>query len=220
MHLNDLPERSQEYLKALWDLVEHHGETVTVKDLVARTGQKPPTASEAIKRLAAQGLVEHERYAGVSLTAAGRELAMEIVRRHRLLETFLVTNLGYSWDEVHEDADILEHACSDRFIDRLDALLGHPDRDPHGDPIPDAHGRIADLGTDTLADAPVGQPLTLLRVCDTNSDLLRYLGQHGVQPGDELTIRADVAGLLEIDVRGDVISLAKAAAHDVTVAPA
>ena len=127
MHLSDLPERTQDYLKVLWDLSEHSGGApIALKELAGRLNQKVPTASEAVKRLVAQGLVEHERYAGVSLTPEGQALSMGMVRRHRLLETFLVKELGYTWDEVHEDADLLEHACSDRFIDRLDQHLGHP----------------------------------------------------------------------------------------------
>ena len=143
MHLEELPTRSQDYLKVLWDLSEHSGGTpVALKDVAGRLEQKVPTASEAIKKLAAQGLVEHERYQGVSLSPAGRELAMQMVRRHRLIETFLVRTLGYRWDQVHDEAEALEHAVSDFMVERMAAVLGHPERDPHGDPIPAADGRI------------------------------------------------------------------------------
>ena len=218
MYIHELSERTQDYLKVVWDLSEHNGgNPVPLKDVAGRLGQKTSTASEAIKRLAAQGLIAHERYAGVSLTAEGRRLAIAMVRRHRLLETFLVTSLGYSWDEVHEDADLLEHACSDRFIERLDALLGHPARDPHGDPIPDADGAIADLGVLTLADVAVGQAVILERVCDEDPELLRYLDKHGVRVGDELVVQSAGAGLLSVRVGKTQMSLAAAVADDLTV---
>ncbi len=218
MQLRDLPERTQDYLKVLWDLTEHHGgRPVTLREVAGRMGQKTPTASEAIKRLAAQGLVEHEPYAGVLLNPAGRELAMGMVRRHRLLETFLVEKMGYTWDEVHEDADMLEHACSDRFIDRLAALLGNPARDPHGDPIPAADGSIEDLGQLTLADVPPRTTAEVLRVCDEDPELLRYLGSCGVRIGSRLVVDSQVAGLLEVSTGERRFSLAEVAAREITV---
>ena len=218
MLLLDLPERTQDYLKVLWDLSEHlGGEAVPLKQIAQRTGQKVPTASEAIKRLATQGLVNHERYAGVTLTEEGTALAMGMVRRHRLLETFLVQELGYSWDEVHADADLLEHACSDLFIERLDAHLGSPTRDPHGDPIPNAQGVIDVLEGDTLDRAPVGVPLLIERVCDEDPEFLRYLDRCGVDVGDEVVVTARIAGLVEVRHGADEFSLAEVAARDVTV---
>ena len=218
MLLHDLPERTQDYLKVLWDLSEHlGGEAVPLKQIAQRTGQKVPTASEAIKRLATQGLVNHERYAGVTLTEEGTALAMGMVRRHRLLETFLVQELGYSWDEVHADADLLEHACSDLFIERLDAHLGSPTRDPHGDPIPNAQGVIDVLEGDTLDRAPVGVPLLIERVCDEDPEFLRYLDRCGVDVGDEVVVTARIAGLVEARHGADEFSLAEVAARDVTV---
>ena len=110
--------------------------------LAERIGVSASTASESIRKLADQGLVDHEKYGAVTLTEAGREAALAMVRRHRLMETFLVTELGYGWDEVHDEAEVLEHAVSDRMLDRIDAKLGHPTRDPHGDPIPAADGNV------------------------------------------------------------------------------
>lgn len=218
MHLHDLPERTQDYLKVLWDLSEHlDGQAVPLKQIAQRTGQKVPTASEAIKRLAAQGLVNHERYAGVTLTEEGMALAMGMVRRHRLLETFLVQELGYTWDEVHADADLLEHACSDLFIERLDAHLGSPTRDPHGDPIPNAQGVIDVLEGDTLDRAPVGVPLIIERVCDEDPEFLRYLDRCGVDVGDEVVVTARIAGLVEVRHGAEEFSLAEVAAREVTV---
>ena len=110
--------------------------------LAERIGVSASTASESIRKLADQGLVDHEKYGAVTLTDAGRRAALAMVRRHRLMETFLVRELGYSWDEVHDEAEVLEHAVSDRMLDRIDAKLGHPTRDPHGDPIPAADGQV------------------------------------------------------------------------------
>lgn len=218
MHFSELSIRAQDYLKVMWDLAEHSGgESVSLRELAERTGQKTPTASEAMKRLAAQGLVEHERYAGLALTPEGREVAMALVRRHRLLETFLVEVLGYGWDEVHEDADLLEHACSDRFIARLDAHLGSPAVDPHGDPIPDAAGAIAAVELTTLADVPLGATAQVVRVCDGDPDLLRYLDSFGVRPGKGVKVVGEVAGMCEVECSGQRFHIARTAAHEINV---
>lgn len=218
MHFSELSIRAQDYLKVMWDLSEHSGgESVSLRELAERTGQKTPTASEAMKRLAAQGLVEHERYAGLALTPQGREVAMALVRRHRLLETFLVEVLGYGWDEVHEDADLLEHACSDRFIARLDAHLGSPAVDPHGDPIPDAAGAIAAVELTTLADVPIGARAQVVRVCDGDPDLLRYLDSFGVRPGSDVEVVGEVAGMCEAECAGQRFHIARTAAHEINV---
>lgn len=133
----DLTAVAQDYLKLIWSAREWSDEAVTVGLVAERLGVSASTASEGIRKYTAQGLLTHARYGGVGLTpTGGEEYALEMVRRHRLLETFLVENLGYRWDEVHHEAEVLEHAVSDRFIARIDALLGHPRHDPHGDPIP------------------------------------------------------------------------------------
>lgn len=199
MHISDLPDKTQDYLKTIWDITDRNGgQPATLGEIAEILEQKTPTASEAIKRLAARDLVHHERYSGVTLTATGRALALEMVRRHRLLETFLHDVLGYTWDEVHEDADLLEHAASDRLIARIDAHLDHPRRDPHGDPIPTAEGLIDDLGHTTLATAVPGVTVTITRVQDIDPELLRYLAEHGVVPGSRITIaREPFAGIVE-----------------------
>lgn len=221
MHLHDLPERTQDYLKTLWNYEERHGVGVAIPlgELARAAGQKLPTCSEAVKRLAAKGLVVHERYAGARLTEAGRELAVAVARRHRLLESFLVTTLGYSWDEVHEEADLLEHACSDRFVDRLDALLGHPSRDPHGDPIPAADGTAEPLSRCRLVDAVPGAEVVVEQVNDTDPELLRLLDRHGVRPGTRLILVGPAAaGLIEVSAEGgEPFALAEVAARDIAV---
>ncbi len=199
MHISDLPDKTQDYLKTIWDITDRSaGQPATLGEIAEILEQKTSTASEAIKRLAARNLVHHERYSGVSLTETGHGLALEMVRRHRLLETFLHDVLGYTWDEVHEDADLLEHAASDRLIARIDAHLGHPRRDPHGDPIPTADGLIDAVSRATLATVHPGDTVTITRVQDTDPELLRYLAEHGVIPGSRITVtRAPFAGMVE-----------------------
>src|SRR3989337_1297624 len=138
--MHELSTLAETYLKVIWNAGEWIEEPVTVGALAARLGFTPSTVSEAIRKLDRLGLVSHARYGAIELTKEGRLAALAMVRKHRLLETFLVTELGYTWDEVHDEAEILEHACSDRFIDRLANKLGDPTRDPHGDPIPRSDG--------------------------------------------------------------------------------
>lgn len=221
MHISDLPDKSQDYLKAIWDITDRSaGQAATLGEIAEILEQKTPTASEAIKRLAARELVHHERYAGVTLTPTGRGLALEMVRRHRLLETFLHDVLGYTWDEVHEDADLLEHAASDRLILRIDAHLGHPERDPHGDPIPTAEGVIEDLGNVTLASVEPGASVSISRVHDTDPELLRYLAGHGVTPGSRITIKdKPFAGMVTVlvEASGESFPLAETQLVQITV---
>lgn len=133
---------TQDYLKVVWAACEWGGTGASITGLARRMEVAPSTASENVTRLVEEGLVAHEPYKAVTLTPEGRRRAMAIVRRHRLLETYLVTRLGFEWDEVHEEAEELEHAVSDRLLARLDAVLGHPTRDPHGDPIPTEDGDL------------------------------------------------------------------------------
>lgn len=219
MHVSDLPDRSQDYLKAIWTVAEHTGHPAPVGELAARVGQKTTTASEAIRRLAVKGLVEHRPYQGVSLTAEGTRLALAMVRRHRLLETFLVQVLGYTWDEVHEDAELLEHSASDRFIERIDAHLGHPRRDPHGDPIPDVHGETGIHEWIPLAAVGAGETVTVEQADDRDPQLLRYLADHHLVPGARLTVAGPpVAGMLKVSLagQGDVL-LAETALEEIRV---
>ena len=149
---------------------------VSTKLLAERLGVSASTASESIRKLAEQGLVHHEKYGAVTLTDRGRHAALAVVRRHRLLETFLVSELGYGWDEVHDEAEILEHAVSDLMLDRIDAKLGHPTRDPHGDPIPAADGQVPTprpgscRPARTATTAPWrGSPMPIPRCCATST---------------------------------------------------
>ena len=150
---------------------------------------KQSTISGALLRMVNAGLVEHKPYGRVGLTSAGRRSAVTMVRRHRLLETFLVEVLGYSWDEVHEEADALEHAVSEKLVDRIDRYLGHPVQDPHGDAIPTESGSMPVVPlTKSLSQVGDGQTVRVWRVSDQDPALLRYLSRHGVCPGTLLKL--------------------------------
>jgi DtxR family Mn-dependent transcriptional regulator len=164
-----------------------------VKGLAARLDVRPASVSEGLRRLADQGLVVHERYGAIELTEAGRLHAVAMVRRHRLLETFLVEMLGYGWDEVHGEAEILEHAVSDLLLDRVDAALGHPDRDPHGDPIPTVDGTVHLPETVPLAEATTGEH-RIARISDADPEVLRALADRGVGLDTVVRVAAGASG--------------------------
>ncbi len=163
---------AQDYLKVVWSAAEWSSAPVTTKMLAERLGVGAPTVSETVRKLCDQGLLTHPPYGAVELTATGRAHAVAMVRRHRLIETFLVRELGYGWDEVHDEAEVLEHAVSDLLVDRLAARLGHPTRDPHGDPIPDADGRVRAPTARLLRDLEPGR-WVVARISDADPDLLR-----------------------------------------------
>lgn len=218
MHVSELPDRSQDYLKAIWNITEHSSGPAPLGELASRVGQKTTTASEAIRRLAEKGLVVQEPYRGVTLTEIGRKLAVDMVRRHRLLETFLVRVLDYTWDEVHEDAELLEHSVSDRFMARIDAHLGYPGRDPHGDPIPDAAGRVERINWISLAAVGEGETVIVEQANDHNPQLLRYLAAHGVMPGSRITVTGPpAAGMLRVMVDGEMVVLAETVLGEIRV---
>lgn len=170
----------QDYLKVIWAAQEWSREPVTTSWLAERLGVAAPTVSETLRRLAERGWVEHTPYRGVTLTDAGRSLAVTMVRRHRLIETWLVANLGYRWDEVHAEAEVLEHGVSERFVDRVDAVLGHPVRDPHGDPIPAPDGRVTRPEAVPLAALRPGERGAVARVDDADPAVLRECAAAGV----------------------------------------
>ena len=178
----DLTVAVQDYLKAIYAL-ESAGERVTTSALASRMGVSAPSATAMTKRLAELGLVERAPYRGVSLTEEGRLGALEVLRHHRLLERYLVDRLGLSLDEVHVEADRLEHALSEELEAKIDAELGYPTHDPHGDPIPDRELRVSEDGGRTLCDLEVGDRATVSRVPDADPELLRYLDGLGLVPG-------------------------------------
>ena len=161
----------------------------STKNLSEQLSVVPASVTNMLGRLQEMGLVEYERYRGASLTERGREEAMRLVRRHRLIETFLLEHLGYSWQEVHEEAERLEHAVSDGFTERLAEFLGHPDHDPHGDPIPAADGTLEPDDSFPLSDAVAGRRVRIYKVSDESIPTLDYLGDHGLVPGRLLSIK-------------------------------
>jgi DtxR family Mn-dependent transcriptional regulator len=156
--------------------------------LAAALNVTPGTATTMVKALAESGLVEYEPYAGVALTPAGEKLAALVTRRHRLIELFLVQVMGYAWDEVHDEAEQLEHAVSDRLVDRMDDMLGRPEVDPHGDPIPDAEGLVKPQKAQTLLTCPLETSVTVTRVIDQDRDFLRFIEHHNLKPGETIRV--------------------------------
>ncbi|WP_017974043.1 metal-dependent transcriptional regulator [Actinopolyspora halophila] len=177
----------EDYVRTIYGLSER-GSSVTNTTLTSRLGLSPSSVSGMITKLAQLGLVTHERYRSVELTTTGRRLACDVLRRHRLLEQFLVEVLDYTWDEVHQEADALEHAVSDELIEHIASKLGHPTHDPHGDPIPTAEGVVEKPTTKLLDQLPPGTVGTIARVWDTDSELLRYLTDHGMTLGNRIEV--------------------------------
>ena len=184
---SDLTVAVQDYLKAIYSL-ETAGERVTTSALAARMGVSAPSATAMTKRLDELGLVERAPYKGVALTEDGRRSALEMLRHHRLLERYLADRLGLSLDEVHAEADRLEHALSEELEAKIDAELGYPTRDPHGDPIPDRELRLKAGRDRTLADLKPGERASVSRVPNDDPELLRYLGELGLVPGSDVEV--------------------------------
>jgi len=190
----------EDYVKVIYAFTEWQDKPITSSQLAVRLGVANSSVSEMVRKLKDQGLVNHEPYSPIRLTADGLALALSMVRRHRLLETYLVRELGYTWDEVHEEAEHLEHAVSATFIERMSAKLGHPTRDPHGDPIPDASGRVHMPPSHRLDELDPGHRGRVSRISDHDPELLRYFDQSGIGVDTELQVlgRLPFGGALEV----------------------
>lgn len=184
---------ADDYLKTVYAHTEWQDAAITPSVLAAKLGIAPSSVTEMVKKLAAAGLVSHVPYGAVRLTDAGTKRALATVRRHRLVETWLVREFDYRWDEVHDEAEVLEHTISDRLLEGIDARLGRPRFDPHGDAIPDADGRVEREPFVLLADAPVGHVGRVLRVSDDDPEILRTLESHGVDVGTQVEVTASGA---------------------------
>lgn len=220
MSVSDLSASTQNYLKAVWSLNEWSDEPVTASTLARQVGVKLSTASDAIRKLTSQGFLEHTPYGAVALTPTGRDYAVAMVRRHRLIESFLVEALGYRWDQVHDEAEALEHAVSDFMIERIDDYLEYPDRDPHGDPIPQADGTINKLEAIRLTDLAAGKQARVERISDADAELLQYFAEHEVRVGTILEGRpgAPYSEAMEITLKGGgTLSLGRTATNAVWV---
>lgn len=213
----------ENYLKAIYqaEAARHvdEPELMPMGQLAASLGVVPGTATTMVKALAESGLVEYEPYAGVRLTAAGRKLAALVLRRHRLIELFLVRVMGMRWDEVHEEAEHLEHAVSERLIERIDEMLGHPDADPHGDPIPTSAGDLTAPHYDTLLTCPLHRTVRLARVSDQDAAFLRFLEESQLKPGEivEIEERDPAADRVRLKRRADRITIGTQAAAKLLV---
>ncbi len=201
-----LPSQTVEnYLKAIFQaqtaLPSADG-LVPMGQLASALSVTPGTATTMVKALAESGLVRYEPYAGVRLSAAGERLAALVLRRHRLIELFLVKVMGMSWAEVHDEAEHLEHAVSDRLIERIDEMLGRPSVDPHGDPIPDSQGTVRQLDYDTLLTCPLHAPVTIKRVSDQDSDFLRFVERHDLKPGETVSVEERDDAADSVTLRG------------------
>lgn len=214
----------ENYLKTIYlaQLASPGDGLVPMGHLASALGVVPGTATTMVKALAESGLVKYEPYMGVRLTPAGEKLAGLVLRRHRLVELFLVKILGMSWAEVHDEAERLEHAVSERLIDRIDEMLGRPAVDPHGDPIPTAEGTLSSDRHDSLFTAPTATPLVVTRVIDQDAEFLRFVEQRGLVPGSEVVIEsrdpASDAVVVRLD-SGSEASIGSRAASKVLVAP-
>ena len=197
----------EDYLKCILLKEPESGEAVRFGAIAEALDVAPGTVTSMMKTLAASGLVAYEKYAGVTLSPEGRQLATHVLRRHRLIELFLVEVVGLDWSEVHAEAERLEHVVSDRLIGRIDELLGSPSVDPHGDPIPDAQGQVAEPpATDLLSVAP-GTEVEVVRVLDQAPGFLQLVEREGLKPGNRLTVKAqdaaaDTVELLRSDGSG------------------
>jgi DtxR family Mn-dependent transcriptional regulator len=207
----------EDYVKAIYAHTEWQPQPVTTSVLAMRLGLAASSVTEMVKKLVAHGLVEHVPYGAIVLTTDGTALALRMVRRHRLIETWLVRQFGYGWDEVHEEAEVLEHALSDRLLDAIEEQLGSPLSDPHGDPIPSRDGVVVRPDAFVLGDAThatPGQLIRLVRISDRDPELLRSLEGQGTGIGSELRVTSvDPLGVKSVD--GRTIALPANAAESI-----
>ena len=208
----------EDYLKAIYRL-SPEGRPAATSDIARLLELSAPSVSGMVKRLSELGFLEHIPYKGVQLTEAGRRAALRMVRRHRLIEAYLVQFLGYSWDTVHVEAERLEHAVSDTLVERMAAALGHPVVDPHGDPIPSADGSIHETACTPLADVDIGETVEIRRVDESEPERLRYLALLGLVPGVVLTVldRQPFGGPVTVESAGERHSIGAELAQVVLV---
>ena len=212
----------ENYLKHVLLLSEESDGLVPMGAIAAALAVVPGTATTMVKALADEGLVEHQPRYGVRLTTEGRRMALNVLRKHRLVETFLVNVLKMDWSKVHDEAEQLEHAISDEVLDRLDALLGHPQADPHGDPIPSRQGKLSSQVYATLATCTTERPLRIVRVTEQSPEFLQFAEQNGLQPGTTVRVsdRNLTAGLVTIrKANGRSVPLSVVAAGKILVEP-
>ncbi len=210
----------EDYLKVILQIGEQTGQNVTVGRIASDLGVTPGTVSSMMRHLDDEGYIEYLPRRSVTLLPAGRRQALQVVRRHRLMETFLVKIMKLDWSEVHEEAEILEHVVSDRLLARMDEMLGHPSHDPHGDPIPDDQGNFADQEAQPLSEA-VRNNYRIVRVDDSDPNFLDWLRLNHLMPGSEIELKSidEIADVIELGVLNDkeTVRLGKSAASSILV---
>jgi DtxR family Mn-dependent transcriptional regulator len=216
--LPKLTQAMENYLKAIFEILER-SDRATTSSIAERMEIASPSVTAMVKKLAELRLVTHEPYQGVRLTPVGQKTALEVVRHHRLLELYLAEALGVPWDQVHDEAEKLEHVISEDLEDRIDAALGNPDFDPHGAPIPARDGSVRKVETRALAEVPVGQTVTVVEVDDRDPELLRYLGELELYPGAQIEVLKvePYSGPFVLRRDGSEFVLGRAAAAEIQV---
>lgn len=204
---------ADDYLKTIYSHTEWQPDPITPNQLATRLGLAPSSVTEMVKKLNAAGLVDHRPYGPITLTPAGEQRALAMLRRHRLIETWLVRVHGYGWDEVHDEAEVLEHALSDRLLDAIDTQLGRPQRDPHGDIIPAADGTLRRPDAVRLDHAPFGFAGRVVRISDRDPDVLRVLDQLGIELDEPVWVGESPAG-------GAGVAILRRAGTEIVVSPA
>jgi len=210
----------EDYLKAIYKLeLSMDGKGVPTSELAREMGVANASVTNMVKRLSELGMVSYQSYYGARLTESGRKIALEMIRHHRLLELYLAEMLGYSWDQVHEEAEKLEHHISEQFEDKISELLNNPKFDPHGDPIPSKDGKIPKIGLKPLSEASVQDRIEVKRVKNQDPELLRYLHSYGLTPGSEVHVvkKEPFEGPLELEVNGKPVTLGHNIASDILV---
>ena len=210
----------EDYIKQIYLISDESGtKEVSMGQVADALGVVPGTATTMMKALAAAGLANYAPRVGVSLTRQGHVLALHVLRRHRLIEQFLVEHLGYDWSEVHEEAEQLEHVISEQLLERIDKILGHPTVDPHGDPIPSASGEITENKLDSLLQCPLNKTLIIARIADQEPEFLSFVTRSGLNPGAsvEITLRDHRAEAVQLLASGQQLSMGWGAAAKILV---
>jgi len=209
----------ENYLKSIYHLSKAGMESVTTNDLAEAMNTKAASVTDMIKKLSVKEFISYEKYYGVNITAKGKTVALSVIRKHRLWETFLVQKLAFSWDEVHEVAEQLEHIQSKRLIEKLDEYLGFPKVDPHGDPIPDGNGKIKALQQVVLSTLHPGSESLIVAVKDSDSQLLKYLDKIGARPGKKIKVleREEYDGSMEVSINAQRFFLSKEVSENILV---
>ncbi|MBK7907645.1 MAG: metal-dependent transcriptional regulator [Gemmatimonadetes bacterium] len=210
--------QAEDYLKAIYEL-EQKGTPAGTNDIAGRLGIAAASVSGMVQRLARLGLVRAERYRGARLTIAGRAAALQLIRRHRIIECYLVERLGFGWEDVHDEAERLEHAASDELITRMAEAIGNPTADPHGAPIPTASGEVDETRLPSIAELAEGEPATVVRMSDRDPAFLRYLDGLGIRPGATVQVvaKAPFGGPLTVLVGGAEHGVGTSAASQVFI---